>query len=131
MNKKLVAGCGMSLLFVGVLASWGMRRLLHVEPKPDPIETVKRGDVEIKVIETGTIEPLRKVELKSKVGGRLSKMLVDEGDRVKAGQTMALIDPEEINAQVAALDAQLKDRERDSHLPGRMYTSNGTLPPRI
>ena len=107
MNKKLVAGCGTSLLVVGILASWGMRRLIHTEPKPDPIETVKRGDVEIKVIETGTIEPLRKVELKSKVGGRLSKMLVDEGDRVKAGQIMALIDPEEINAQVAALVAQL------------------------
>src|SRR5580700_9110865 len=107
MNKKLVAGCGMSLLVVGVLASWGMRRLLHTEPKPEPIETVKRGDVEIKVIETGTIEPLRKVELKSKVGGRLSKMLVDEGDRVKAGQIMATIDPQEINAQVAALKAQL------------------------
>lgn len=108
MNKKLVFGCGMSLLVVGVLTSWGMRRLMHVEPKPEPVETVKRGDVEIKVIETGTIEPLTKVELKSKVGGRLSKMLVDEGDRVTKGQIMALIDPQEINAQVAALEAQLK-----------------------
>jgi len=108
MNKKVVFGCTTPVVLLVILSSYGVRKMMHTEPKPEPIETVKRGDVETKVIETGTIEPLRKVELKSKVGGRLSRMLVEEGDKVKAGQTMALIDPTEINAQVAALEASLK-----------------------
>lgn len=111
MNKKLVIGCTTPVLLIAALSVWGVKRLLHTEPKPEQVEIVKRGDVEIKVIETGTIEPLRKVEVKSKVGGRLSKMLVDEGDHVVQGQTLSLIDPTEINAQVAALESSLKGSE--------------------
>src|SRR5205085_3654961 len=70
-------------------------------------EVAQRGDVEIKVTETGTIEPLHKVEVKSKVGGRVSKLLVDAGARVRTGQILATIDPQEINSEVAALRAQL------------------------
>ncbi len=108
MNKKLIFGCGIPVLAVMALGGVAVKKLLHTDPKPEPTETVRRGDVEVKVVETGTIEPLRKVELKSKVGGRLSRVFVDEGDHVIAGQTMANIDPQEINAQVAALEAQLK-----------------------
>ena len=56
--------------------------------------------MEIKVTETGTIEPLKKVEIKSKVAGRITRLLVDEGSRVNAGQVLAEIDPTEINSQV-------------------------------
>jgi HlyD family secretion protein len=107
MAKKLFIGCGLSFVLMALLVWVGVRALLKPKPKVERAETVQRGDVEIKVVETGTIEPLRKVEVKSKVGGRISRLFVDEGMRVRQGQILATIDPQVINSQVAALRAQL------------------------
>ena len=106
MNKKLILGCGIpiiALIGIGVFAAKSFK------PKPvvERFETVQTGDVEIKVVETGTVEPLRKLEVKSKVGGRISHMLVDAGAIVSQGQSLALIDPQEINSQVDGLRAQM------------------------
>src|SRR5262249_24934392 len=86
-----------------LLAGGGWCAVSAPRAAPEPaarFETVRRGDVEVLVTETGTIEPLKKVEVKSKVAGRISRLLVDEGLRVRAGQLLAEIDPTEINSQV-------------------------------
>jgi HlyD family secretion protein len=107
MNSKWVMGCSL-LAAVGVTAIVvSTQRALKHDPKPLRTETVQRGDVEIKVVETGTVEPLRKVDVKSKAGGRISRLLVDAGAIVQQGQIIATIDPQEINSQVDALRAQL------------------------
>ena len=49
---------------------------------------------------TGKIEPITKVEVKSKASGIVKKLLVDYGDTVKKGQLLAELDKEEILAQV-------------------------------
>lgn len=67
---------------------------------------VQRGDVAISVIDTGTISPFQQVEVKSRVQGRLKALYVKEGDYVKKGQLIALIDPEETKLQVAQNQAQ-------------------------
>ena len=81
-------------------------------PEASHFPTVTRGDVEIKVVETGQIEALKKVEVKSKVAGRVSQLLVDAGSIVKHGQLLAKIDPTEINSQVAQIAAQLDGARR-------------------
>jgi HlyD family secretion protein len=108
MGKKLLLGCGLPIVVVGLIVFYSVRTLMKSSPKAERSEVVSVGDVEIKVVETGTIEPLRKVEVKSKVGGRVSKLFVDEGVTVREGQVLATIDPQEINSQVAALRAQEK-----------------------
>lgn len=107
MFRKILLGCGLPILLVAIIAAVAARRLLKPAPVPERTETVQRGDVEIKVVETGQIEPLRKVEVKSKVGGRILRLFVEEGVTVRSGQILATIDPQEINSQVAALRAQL------------------------
>lgn len=108
MKKKWLLGCGIPLLILVPLVYFGVRMYLKPKPKVERSETVARGDVEIKVVETGTIEPLRKVEIKSKAGGRVVKLYVDEGAVVKTGDILATIDAQEVNSQVAALREQLK-----------------------
>lgn len=54
---------------------------------------VERGTVTASVSANGTLQPLTTVEVKSNVGGQVVKLLVDEGDEVKAGQVIAKIDP--------------------------------------
>lgn len=97
-----------AVVFLGVVGMAGQSYLKTAQrPKPPRFETVRRGVVETKVTETGTIEPLKKVEVKSKVAGRIAKLYVQEGSQVKAGQLLAEIDPTEINSQVAQMRAQL------------------------
>ncbi len=105
-KSRWLVGCTVPLVLVGALGVVVSKRL---KPKPEvvPTERASRGAVEVKVVETGTIEPLRKVEVKSKVGGRVLKLFAKEGDFVRRGQILATIDPQEVNSQVAALRAQL------------------------
>ena len=111
MAKKVLLGGFISILFVFLVGWFTVRALMKSPPEERRSESVTRGKVEIKVVENGAIEPLKKVEVKSKVGGRIAKLLVDEGQTVLAGQALALIDPQEINSQVAAQRAQLAGTE--------------------
>jgi HlyD family secretion protein len=81
---------------------------------------VEKGDLAKSVVATGKVEPITKVEVKSKASGIVKKLLVDAGDRVKKGQLLAQLDKEEISAQVAqsraglqAAEASLKSAQAD------------------
>ncbi|MFC1849015.1 efflux RND transporter periplasmic adaptor subunit [candidate division CSSED10-310 bacterium] len=50
------------------------------------------GDITVSVTETGIVEPLTKVEIKSKVAGQVSLLHVEEGDRVESGQILLALD---------------------------------------
>ena len=129
MVKKIALGCLLPLIVLGSVGFFAVKSLTKSTPKTERSEAVSRGDVEIKVIETGTIEPLRKVEVKSKAGGRLDKLFVDEGAVVKRGQILAVIDPQEIDRQVDALRAQLTGSEAryQSALKGTDFQQSQTL----
>jgi len=72
---------------------------------------VTRGDVARSVVATGKIQPITKVEVKSKASGIVEKLYVDINDRVKKGQPLAQLDQVEILAQVNAQRAQLTAAE--------------------
>ncbi len=78
---------------------------------PSKIGEVKKGDLAKSVVATGKIEPITKVEIKSKASGIVKKLLVDYGDAVKKGQVLAELDKEEISALVRAAKAQLEGSE--------------------
>jgi len=83
---------------------------------PSKLAKVEKGDLAKSVVATGKIEPITKVEIKSKASGIVKKLYVEYGDQVKAGQLLAELDKEQIEAQVresrAALDAAIADFER-------------------
>ena len=69
---------------------------------------VSRGDIERRVIATGRIEPFSKVEIRSKVGGIIKAITVDEGDRVRQGQTILEIDKDILISRVNEARAALE-----------------------
>jgi len=81
----------------------------NMKQKPDSLRTAKveRGDVVVSVRETGTVEPTKQVEVKSKVAGLVVELAVDEGDRVEKGQLIARLDVPELQAQRDQIRAQL------------------------
>jgi HlyD family secretion protein len=78
---------------------------------PSKLAKVERGDLAKSVVATGKVEPITKVEIKSKASGIVKKLYVDAGDRVKKGQLLAELDREEISAQVAQARASLEASE--------------------
>jgi len=56
---------------------------------------------------TGTLSPFTEATLKAKVPGELVEVAVREGESVKQGQVLARIDPTEVQARVAARQADV------------------------
>jgi HlyD family secretion protein len=107
-NKRfwILIGSVAALVLIVVVVT-----LVHLA-KGDPIDAnklakVTRGDVARSVVATGKIQPITKVEVKSKASGIVEKLFVDINDRVHKGQELAQLDRQEIEAQVDAQRAQL------------------------
>jgi HlyD family secretion protein len=78
---------------------------------PSKLAKVEKGDLAKSVVATGKVEPITKVEIKSKASGIVKKLYVDAGDRVKRGQLLTELDKEEIEARVAQAKAQVEASE--------------------
>ena len=92
-----------------VLAGATVARVMK-KPKPIPEERivkVEKGDIARSVVARGKIEPLTKVEVKSKANGIIKALLVDVGDAVTEGQVLAELDKAELEAQVREAKAML------------------------
>jgi HlyD family secretion protein len=71
------------------------------------LAAVERGDIARSVVATGRIEPITKVEIKSKANGIIKELKVQVGDVVATGQTLAELDKENLAARVREAKAAL------------------------
>jgi HlyD family secretion protein len=100
-----------ALVVVLVLGVMAARLVKGTQIDPNRIAKVQRGDVARSVVATGKIQPITKVEVKSKASGIVEKLYVDINNRVHKGQELAQLDQQEIVAQVDAQRAQLAAAE--------------------
>jgi HlyD family secretion protein len=100
-----------ALVVVLVLGIMAARLVKGTQIDPNRLAKVQRGDVARSVIATGKIQPITKVEVKSKASGIVEKLYVDINNRVHRGQQLAQLDQQEIVAQVDAQRAQLAAAE--------------------
>lgn len=97
------------------------------------------ADIQVAVNEIGTIEPTVKVDVKSTLSGKVTDLLVREGEHVTPGQVLARVEPDvnqaqtlsavktELNlAEIRAADAA-KDLERNDRLHREGYVSDTAL----
>ncbi len=68
---------------------------------------VERTTVTLTISASGTIQPYKIVEVKSKAAGKVIEMAVEVGDRVKKGQLIARIDPTDTQTAVDQAQADL------------------------
>ena len=92
------------VIAVGLIAS----SLSGTKIDPSKLAKVEKGDLAKSVVATGKIEPITKVEIKSKASGIVKKLYVEYGDKVKKGQVLADLDKEELQARVDQARAQLE-----------------------
>jgi HlyD family secretion protein len=110
-NRRLIyIGIGV-VLFLGAVIGVIAAARGGTKIDPSKLAKVERGDLAKSVVATGKVEPITKVEIKSKASGIVKKLYVDAGDRVKKGQLLAELDKEEIEARVAQAKAQTEASE--------------------
>ena len=99
-KKKIVTAGILIILIAG--GFWFFNR----EDAPVSYMTadVQRGTLEKKVMATGKLDALQKVDVGAQVNGQLQTLNVKEGDFVKKGDLLAVIDP--VKAQNVVIEAE-------------------------
>jgi RND family efflux transporter MFP subunit len=98
-------------LTLAVAGTAGAVPLLALGARDVRAVRVARGAVALEAAGTGAIESRRTVAIGFEVTGRIARVRVDQGDRVKAGDEIASLDDEAFraDADVAAEDARLAE----------------------
>ncbi|MCX6864723.1 MAG: biotin/lipoyl-binding protein, partial [Verrucomicrobia bacterium] len=82
-----------------------------LDGKPQPMkyvtEVTKRGDLVVTVSATGTLEPLKKVDVGIEVSGTIKTVPADYNATVKVGQVLAELDTTRLEAQAKQNEAAL------------------------
>lgn len=100
--KWVAIGVGLLLLVLLAMRLFGPKDAAGYATVP-----VRRGDLTVTVSATGKLAPTNQVTVGSQLSGLVTKVMVDVNDRVTAGQALALIDPEQIDDQIRAGQAQV------------------------
>ncbi len=101
------------LVLMGVLVAYRLKdqqARAVTRPRPDVlvgVVTPERRDMEIKLAFTADILPAQQAAIFSKVSGYIQRIHVDRGDFVKAGQVLAEIDDQELQASLEQSRATL------------------------
>ena len=100
-------------LAAGVLLTWsffGRKAKANQEAaedaaRPVAVAIVDRKPLSSTVTLSGEFRPFQQVDVHAKVAGYIRRINVDVGDRVRAGQVLAILEVPELNAQVQGADA--------------------------
>lgn len=98
---------------VGIVAVLALAMLLHRTPAPvaeiPVVQTAQaiHADVSDASSFTGTLEPVREVDIASKSGGLVTGLYADVGTRVGSGATLARLDASQAKATAASLSQNI------------------------
>jgi len=92
---------------------WVFGALFSVDKSipPEKIAKAEKGTIARSVVATGKVEPLSKVDIKSKASGLIKYLYVNAGDRVREGQLLVELDKETLEAELKEAKAVLDSAE--------------------
>lgn len=93
-------------LIVAGIAGFAVYKL-KIKPAEVIVPKVTQNTNADEVMGTGTLEARVKTTVSARIQERLAEVLVDQGDKVKAGQLLARLDDAEIKQQVSIAEATL------------------------
>lgn len=101
--SSIMAGCSSSEDAAATTTQSADANLSAVE-----VMTLKPDTIERNLTYAGKIDANKTVSVTPKISGRVSEILVNEGDYVTEGQTLFVIDDSDIQDQIASLESQLR-----------------------
>jgi RND family efflux transporter MFP subunit len=119
-RKHIVIGVVVALsvvigitLLVRSLGDANAGRLEEPALRLAPVVLAVRGPIENVITLSGEFRPFQEVDVHAKVAGYIRQIFVDVGDKVKAGQVLAILEVPELNAQVMGAQADIR-RSQDA-----------------
>ncbi len=118
LHSPLKVGCALALFSLFPLVSGcgsGESRIPR-EKRPVAVEVVRaiKGSVNLTFPTTGTITPKQEALISPKIGGRIERIYVDEGDEVRKGKI--LVELERDRLEIAEKEAQAALKEAEAQL---------------
>ncbi|HMO48971.1 MAG TPA: efflux RND transporter periplasmic adaptor subunit [Rubrivivax sp.] len=97
-------------LFAAALAGGGWWLFVRQAEPEQGFRTarIERGPLQAAVSATGTVTPVRQVQISSQVSGQIKELFVDFNSQVKEGQLIARLDPETFEYRVRQSGADLE-----------------------
>jgi len=89
------------------------------------IDTAKVSSMDLRYTANGTFSPKQEVTVSAQTAGRVVRVLVDEGSRVSAGQTLAIIEGDKLNVNVANAQAAYTNAQADLQRFESAYSTGG------
>jgi len=87
--------------------------------------TIKKAPIDLDFSVNGVFAPNQELNFLSENAGRVSKIFVDEGDRVSKGQVIARIDAEIINTDKETAEATLQNAIKDEARYASSFQTGG------
>ena len=111
-SRNLLIAAGV-VVAAGGLGLYGFSVMARPASDIDParLAAVERGNLARSVVATGRVEPVSKVEIKSKANGIIEELKVDISDVVSEGQILAELDKENLEARMREARAVLAGAE--------------------
>lgn len=127
--KKWIIG---TVIILAAAAVWFFSRGGEVKSAQNALmlqsDAVKRGDLRVEVSASGVVEPINKVEIKSKASGQIEEMRVEEADPVQVGDLIARLDQRDTQnsydqsaADLEVAEATVKQKKSDFDRKNELY----------
>ena len=104
MAKKIILGI---MIVVAVVGGLGYKYLTQEQGAVFTLAEVEREDISQEVLATGTVIPAEKIELQFETPGKIKSILIKEGDKVIAGQSLIKLENDELYIQKQRAQATL------------------------
>ena len=121
--KKFLIITGIVIVIVIVIGAISSKKKKSGKAAAEKVKfhLVEKGMITVKLEETGDIHPIKEIEVKSKISGKILKFFVDEGDFVNKNDLIAEIEPDYNQAETISRvkntldlsDLRLKNAQRD------------------
>jgi HlyD family secretion protein len=125
----LLAAAGLSIGFYANGTQARTKNAIAIDDLDLRVGKAEVADIQVSVNEVGTIEPVVKVDVKSTLSGKVTELLVREGDQVGRGQVLAKVEPDvnqaqtlsEVRSEANLAAIRARDAERDVETNRRLH----------
>jgi len=107
-RKRLYIGAAVALVVLGGAAGLATLKGASAEIDASKLATVERGTMVKSVVATGKVEPITKIEIKSKANGIIKVLNADIDRAVKPGDILVELDREQLAAALRGAEANLQ-----------------------
>jgi RND family efflux transporter MFP subunit len=116
------------LILIGLTVACGGKKAAETETPETPTAVsttpVTRQPLVAPVVGSGVLASKKEAKLSFKTGGIVAALRADEGQDVRKGQVLAVLDLTEIDAQVAQARNGFEKAQRDRDRVGRLYADS-------